>query len=134
LTKLCRRKAITGNKKSLTQAPAGAAAAEKRQAKLIHNCNFLVDNFFKKSLALGPFVWYIITMKATKTSWNKFDKGTQVHHRDNHQWKGVVVRDLDRGMPVNGVVLVNHNGRVARMHKDLLRVSFHLDAKKEFEG
>jgi hypothetical protein len=81
-----------------------------------------------------PFVWYIIPMRATKTSWNKFDKGTQVHHRDNHNWKGVVVRDLDRGMPVNGVVLVNHNGRVARMHKDLLRVSFYLDAKKEFGG
>jgi len=80
------------------------------------------------------FVWYIVSMKATKTSWFKFSKGTQVHHRDNHQWKGVVVRDLDRGMPVNGVVLVDHNGRVARMHKDLLRVSFHLDAKKEFEG
>ena len=45
-----------------------------------------------------------------------------------------MVRDLDRGMPVNGVVLVDHNGRVVRMHKDLLRVSFHLDAKKEFEG
>ena len=86
----------------------------------------------KKSLDKIPFVWYIITMKATKTSWNKFDKGTQVHHRDNHNWKGVVVRDLDRGMPVNGVVLVDHNGRTARMHKSLLRVSFHLDAKKEF--
>jgi len=81
-----------------------------------------------------PFVCYIIPMRTTKTSWNKFDKGTQVHHRDNHQWKGVVVRDLDRGMPVNGVVLVDHNGRVARMHKDLLRVSFFLDAKKEFGG
>ena len=79
-------------------------------------------------------MWYIITMEATKTSWNKFDKGTQVHHRDNPQWKGVVVRDLDRGMPVNGVVLVDHNGRTARMHKSLLRVSFHLDAKKEFGG
>jgi hypothetical protein len=57
-----------------------------------------------------------------------------VHHRDNHQWKGVVVRDLDPRKPVNGVVLLNHNGRVARMHKDLLRVSFYLDAKKEFGG
>ena len=93
-----------------------------------------MNNFLKKSLALGAFVCYIIPMRATKTSWNKFDKGTQVHHRDNHQWKGVVVRDLDRGMPVNGVVLVDHNGRVARMHKDLLRVSFYLDAKKEFGG
>jgi hypothetical protein len=31
-------------------------------------------------------------------------------------------------------VLVDHNGRVARMQKGLLRVSFHLDAKKEFGG
>jgi hypothetical protein len=54
----------------------------------------------------------IVTMKA----------GTLVHHRDNHQWRGVVVRDLDPRKPVNGVVLLNHNGRVARMHKDLLKV------------
>jgi len=73
-------------------------------------------------------------MKATKTNWFKFSKGTQVHHRANPQWKGVVVQDLDPRKPVNGVVLLNHNGRVARMHKDLLRVSFYLDAKKEFEG
>jgi len=93
-----------------------------------------VNNFLRKPLDFGAILWYIITMRATKTSWNKFDKGTQVYHRDNPQWKGVVVRDLDRGMPVNGVVLVDHNGRVARMHKDLLRVSFYLDAKKEFGG
>ena len=86
------------------------------------------------SLALWSFVWYIILMKATKTNWFKFSKGTQVHHRANPQWKGVVIRDLDRGMPVNGVVLVDHNGRPTRMQKGLLRVSFHLDAKKEFEG
>jgi hypothetical protein len=73
-------------------------------------------------------------MKAMNTNWFKFNTGTQVHHRDNHNWKGVVVRDLDPRKPVNGVVLLNHNGRVARMHKDLLRVSFYLDAKKEFGG
>ena len=73
-------------------------------------------------------------MKATKTSWHKFSKGTQVHHRDNHQWKAVVVRDLDRRRHVNGVVLVNHNGRELPIGKSLLRVSFYLDAKKEFEG
>ena len=93
-----------------------------------------MNNFLGISLDFFKFKCYIITMRATKTSWNKFDKGTQVHHRDNPQWRGVVVRDLDRGMPVNGVVLVDHNGRVARMHKNLLRVSFHLDAKKEFGG
>ena len=63
----------------------------------------------------------------------KFETGTQVEHRSNHNWKGVVVRDLDPRKPVNGVLLVDHNGRTARMHKSLLRVSFHLDAKKEFE-
>jgi len=77
---------------------------------------------------------YIIPMRETKTSWNKFDKGTQVYHRDNPQWKGVVVRDLDRGRPVNGAVVVNHNGRELPIGKSLLRVSFYLDAKKEFGG
>ncbi len=62
----------------------------------------------------------------------KFERGTQVHHRDNPNWKGVVVRDLDPRKPVNGVLLVHHNGRTARMFKDTVRVSFHLDAKKEF--
>ena len=50
----------------------------------------------------------------------KMKTGTLVQHRDNHQWRGVVVRDLDPRKPVNGVVLLNHNGRVARLHKDLL--------------
>ena len=62
----------------------------------------------------------------------KFERGTQVHHRENAAWKGVVVRDLDPTKPVNGVLLVHHNGRTARMHKNLLRVSFHADAKAEF--
>lgn len=47
--------------------------------------------------------------------------GEEVQHRDNHQWRGVIVRDLDPRKPVNGVVLLSHNGRVARMHKNLLR-------------
>jgi hypothetical protein len=62
----------------------------------------------------------------------KVEKGTQVEHRDNPSWKGVVVRDLDPRKPVNGVLLVDHNGRTARMHKSLLRLSFWTDAKKEF--
>ena len=62
----------------------------------------------------------------------KFERGTQVHHRENAAWKGVVVRDLDPTKPVNGVLLVHHNGRTARMHKSLLRVSFHTNAKAEF--
>ena len=44
-----------------------------------------------------------------------------MRHRDNPQWRGVVVSDLEPRKPVNGVVLLNHNGRVARMHKNLLR-------------
>ena len=51
----------------------------------------------------------------------KMKAGTLVHHRDNPQWRGVIVRDLEPRKPVNGVVLLNHNGRVARMHKDLLK-------------
>ena len=62
----------------------------------------------------------------------KFKTGTQVHHRDNPQWKGVVVRDLDPTKPVNGRLLVHHNGRAVRMFKTTVRVSFHLDAVTEF--
>ena len=62
----------------------------------------------------------------------KFKTGTQVHHRDNPNWKAVVVRDLEPRRPVNGVVAVNHNGRVSGMSKTLLRMSFHADAKAEF--
>lgn len=58
--------------------------------------------------------------------------GTQVHHRDNPNWKAVVVRDINPRKPVNGLVLVNHNGRESLMPKTVVRVSFHLDAKKEF--
>ena len=62
----------------------------------------------------------------------KFETGTQVQHRDNPNWKAVVVRDLEPRRPVNGVVAVNHNGRVLGMSKTLLRMSFHADAKAEF--
>ena len=62
----------------------------------------------------------------------KFERGTQVHHRDNPNWKAVVVRDTNVRATVNGLVRVNHNGRESLMPKSLLRVSFHLDAKKEF--
>ena len=61
-----------------------------------------------------------------------FKKGQLVKHRDNPNWKAVVVLDLEPRRPVNGVVAVNHNGRVSGMSKTLLRVSFHADAKKEF--
>ncbi len=47
-------------------------------------------------------------------------------------WKAVVVRDLNPRKPVNGCVMVNHNGREVPMGKSLLRVSFHTDAKAEF--
>ena len=62
----------------------------------------------------------------------KFDRGTQVHHRDNPNWKAVVVRDTNPSAPVNGLVRVNHNERESLMPKTLLRVSFHADAKAEF--
>ena len=62
----------------------------------------------------------------------KFETGTQVQHRDNPNWKAVVVRDLEPRRPVNGVVAVNHNGRVMGMSKTLLRMSFYADAKAEF--
>jgi hypothetical protein len=63
----------------------------------------------------AAFYGLIITMKAAMKA------GEEVHHRDNPQWRGVIVRDLDPRKPVNGVVLLSHNGRVARMHKNLLR-------------
>ena len=62
----------------------------------------------------------------------KFETGTQVQHRDNPNWKAVVVRDLEPRRPVNGIVSVNHNGWVMGMSKTLLRMSFHADAKAEF--
>ena len=51
----------------------------------------------------------------------KIEQGQIVVHKRNPRWQGVVVKDLDPRRPVNGVLLVNHNGRVARMHKDLLK-------------
>ena len=62
----------------------------------------------------------------------KFERGTQVQHRESPNWKAVVVRDTNPRKPVNGFVLVNHNGRESLMPKSTVRVSFHLDAKKEF--
>ena len=62
----------------------------------------------------------------------KFETGTQVQHRESPNWKAVVVRDLNPNKPVNGLLLVNHNGRESVMPKTVVRVSFHLDAKKEF--
>ena len=62
----------------------------------------------------------------------KFERGTQVHHRDNPNWRAVVVRDTNPRKPVNGLVLVNHNGRESLMPKTVVRVSFHTDAKAEF--
>ena len=62
----------------------------------------------------------------------KFETGQQVEHRANPSWKAVVVRDTNPRKPVNGMLLLNHNGRVALMPKTLVRVSFHADAKKEF--
>ena len=62
----------------------------------------------------------------------KFERGTQVQHRESPNWKAVVVRDLNPRKPVNGLVVVNHNGRESLMPKTVVRVSFHTDAKAEF--
>ena len=62
----------------------------------------------------------------------KFETGTQVQHRDNPNWRAVVVRDTNPCKPVNGFLLVNHKGRESLMPKSLVRVSFHPDAKAEF--
>ena len=83
-----------------------------------------MNNFLKFVVYSCGDLWFNLLMK--------FKTGTQVHHRDNPNWKGVVVRDLDPRKPVNGVLLVHHNGRTARMFKDTVRVSFHTDAKAEF--
>ena len=78
----------------------------------------------KKLLDFCGRVWFNVLMK--------FETGTQVQHRDNPNWKAVVVRDLNPRKPVNGLVVVNHNGRESLMPKTTLKVSFYLDAKKEF--
>ena len=78
----------------------------------------------KKVLDFCGGLWFNLLMK--------FETGTQVQHRDNPNWRAVVVRDTNPRKPVNGLVLVNHNGRESLMPKTVVRVSFHLDAKKEF--
>ena len=62
----------------------------------------------------------------------KFETGTQVHHRENPNWKAVVVLDTNPRKPVNGLLLVIHIGRESLMPKTVVRISFHTDAKKEF--
>ena len=83
-----------------------------------------MNNFLKFVVYFCGDLWFNLLMK--------FKTGQQVQHRDNPNWRAVVVRDLEPRRPVNGVVAVNHNGRVSGMSKTLLRVSFHADAKKEF--
>ena len=78
----------------------------------------------KKVLDFCGGLWFNLLMK--------FETGTQVQHRDNPNWRAVVVRDTNPRKPVNGFVLVNHNGRESLMPKSTVKVSFHLDAKKEF--
>ena len=78
----------------------------------------------KKVLDFCGDLWFNVPMK--------FERVTQVQHRDNPNWKAVVVHDTNVRATVNGLVRVNHNGRESLMPKSLLRVSFHLDAKKEF--
>ena len=78
----------------------------------------------KKVLDFCGGLWFNLLMK--------FETGTQVQHRDNPNWKAVVVRDLNPRKPVNGLVVVNHNGRESVMPKSVVRVSFQDRTKKEF--
>ena len=78
----------------------------------------------KKLLDFCGRVWFNVLMK--------FETGTQVQHRDNPNWKAVVVRDTNPRKPVNGFLLVNHNGRESLMPTTLLKVAFYADAKAEF--
>ena len=83
-----------------------------------------MNNFLNFALYFCGDLWFNTRMK--------FERGTQVHHRDNPNWKAVVVRDTNVRATVNGLVRVNHNGRESLMPKTLLKVSFHADAKAEF--
>ena len=103
-----------------TRAAARGVPKNFVKQKLLSTCEY----FLKFMIYFCGDLWFNTLMK--------FETGTQVHHRDNPNWKAVVVRDLEPRRPVNGVVAVNHNGRVSGMSKTLLRVSFHADAKKEF--
>ena len=51
----------------------------------------------------------------------KIKEGTKVSHKHNPRWQGVVTRDLDPRCPVNGFVLVIHNGREGKLPKSLLK-------------
>ena len=83
-----------------------------------------MNNFLKFVVYFCGDLWFNTLMK--------FETGTQVHHRENPNWRAVVVRDLNPNKPVNGLLLVNHNGRESVMPKTVLKVSFHADAKAEF--
>ena len=83
-----------------------------------------MNNFLNFALYFCGDLWFNTLMT--------FKTGTQVHHRENPNWKAVVVRDLNPRKPVNGLLLVNHNGRESVMPKTVVKVSFHADAKAEF--
>ena len=83
-----------------------------------------MNNFLKFVVYFCGDLWFNTRMK--------FERGTQVQHRDNPNWRAVVVRDLNPRKPVNSCVMVNHNGREVPMGKSLLRACFHADAKAEF--
>jgi len=51
----------------------------------------------------------------------KIETGTLVKHKDNPSWRAVIVRDTDPRKTVNGMVVVYHNGREAKMFKSLLK-------------
>ena len=102
----------------MTNPLGGAAPPRKMSRKKFVNSR-------KKPLDKRRNLCYHVSMMNMKA-------GTQVQHRDNPNWRAVVVRDLNPRKPVNGLLVVNHNGREHTMPKTTLKVSFHLDAKKEF--
>ena len=61
-----------------------------------------------------------------------FKKGQLVKHRDNPNWKAVVLRDLNPRKPVNSCVVVEHNGSERVMGKSVLRPDLLAEMEKEF--
>jgi len=69
------------------------------------------------------FVWYIITMRATKD----MKVNDLVRHRDNPRWQAVILKDLHPRRPVNGFVRVAHltplgTVHICKMPKDILKI------------
>ena len=64
----------------------------------------------------------------------KIQQGTQVMHRDNPQWKGVVVQDLNPLHPVNGYVMVRHTSPSMPLCKMAKSLMIELPLPKDFKN